>query len=199
MANFNISKEKTESFEGGYWNDPSAGITYAGITTKYYPTWPGFARIRQLTNNKAPKRYTTFKDELLNQMIFDFYKNIFWDKKVYGSLITNQDLANMCYDFVLHKENAAIGVINTVAFTINKNIKAGTTFLSKDAIATMNAQPQRFYTLLRAARIAYYKTPGKFSTKKAASFVDRVKKLPESIVATTAATSSLFFYPFSVI
>jgi lysozyme family protein len=194
MANFNISKEKTKSFEGGYWNDPSAGITYAGITTKYYPTWAGFARIRQLTNNKAPKRYTIFKDQLLNQMVFDFYKNIFWDKKVYGQLINNQDLANMCYDFILHKENAAINVINNVALSINKNIKIGKTFLSKDVLAVMNAQPEKFYTLLRAARIEYYLTPGKFSTELAQAFVDRVEKLPEIISVQKAALPTALFF-----
>lgn len=181
MANFNITKEITKEFEGGFWNDPSAGWTYRGITEKNYPSWPGFARIRQLTGGRAPARYAVIKDSILDTMVDDFYNAAFWKKIVSGDSIRSQEVANMAYDFILHKQNAAVAVINNVAKTFSPAAATKLTVLSADVLRAMNTSPAAFYSRLRAARIAYYNNSPKFSKPMKAAFVKRVNKMPEKI------------------
>ncbi|MBC7535104.1 MAG: hypothetical protein H7258_05365 [Ferruginibacter sp.] len=181
MANFNISKDITIEFEGGFFNDRSAGWTYRGITEKFYPSWPGFARIRKLTGGKTPARYKIFKDAILDAYVDEFHNSVFWKNKVTGESIANQAIANMCYDFILHKENDAIKVINNVAKVFNPYITTKQTSLSLDVVKEMNKNPLEFYASLRNARLAYYNNSRNFSKPLKASFVRRVNKLPSSI------------------
>lgn len=189
MANFHEAKIVTKAFEGGFWNDPSAGWTYAGITKKFYPSWVGFRRIAQLAKGKEPARHTLFKDATLENMVDDFYKNSFWIKKLTGDAIANQNIANMVYDFILHKENDAIKVINQTAKSFNLKAKTALTSLSSDVIAIMNVNAKQFYSSIRAARIAYYtgstlrnkKLVPRFSKGLQNAFTQRVNKLPDTI------------------
>lgn len=185
MANFYISKDFTKDIEGGFWNDPSAGWTYAGITKKYYPLWAGFFRLQQLKHKFYPAkdipRYTIFEDQLLDNYVTEFYRNNFWNKILSGDLITNQTIANFIYDFIVHKQYDAVRVINDSARKLNDVIKTYKTSLSGDVIEVMNDNPSSFYSSLKNARINYYKNSINFSPKYKKDFIDRVKKFPLSV------------------
>ncbi|MEO8769015.1 MAG: glycosyl hydrolase 108 family protein [Ferruginibacter sp.] len=188
MANFFISRELTKNIEGGFWNDPSAGWTYAGITKNNYPFWPGWNRLQELQkkffNGQEIPRYKIFNDSILENLVSDFYKNNFWNKILSGDLIKNQVIANFIYDFIVHKQNAAVGVINNSVSLLDPHItNTSKTSLTKDVIDIINKLPVQFYQTLRTARINYYQSSKHFSDKFKKAFVDRVNKFPVSIAA----------------
>ncbi len=194
MANFKVSKDFTKDIEGGFWNDPSAGWTYAGVTKRYFPLWPGFARLQQLKNKFYPGRaiphYTLFRDEILNRYVDEFYRNTFWNKILSGDIIANQTLANLIYDFVVHKQYDAVAVINYTAKRFDTEIVTHKTKLSEDVLDVMNDKPTRFYSLLRQNRINYYLSSSKFSAKKKQAFKERVEKFPNNISGTPQNSNS---------
>lgn len=195
---FSIAKERTKDLEGGYWKDPSAGHTYAGITWKYYSLWPGWKRLFQLAaakfgNISRVPRYTKFDDAQLNKHIADFYLKRYWNGMMNADLFRNQDIANMVYDFVVHKENDAIAVINHTAKQLSKNVGTSKAKLSAAVIAVANNAQEKFYSTLRRNRELYYKNPKaipgtsvkSFSNALTNAFIrDRVNKFP----ATTRTT-----------
>ena len=184
MANFNAARSFTSDLEGGFWNDPSVGWTYAGITKKFYPTWPGWKRIElmQLTQfrGRAIPRYTIFKDTVLDTLVHIFYESTFW-KFLGGEFIQNQILANFLYDFFVHKQNDAIRVMNEVALTFKPGISIFQTKISADVLSVMNSVPQGFYLKIRNARIYYYTTKKGFSRSIRKAFLKRVDKFPVAI------------------
>ncbi len=184
MANFHISKELTRDIEGGFFDDPTAGPTYRGITQKYYPYWPGFGRIKLLQQKffpgRAIPRYTVFNDPVLDQMVSDFYKNNFWNL-ISGDYIANQHIANFIYDFFVHKQNDAIRVINDAAKVFTANLKTFPTKLSREVLDLINRMPAVYYNTLRQGRINYYKTRPGFSKKNRLAFIERVKRFPATI------------------
>ncbi|TWI80524.1 glycosyl hydrolase family 108 [Lacibacter cauensis] len=195
---FTIAKEKTKDLEGGYWNDPSAGHTYAGITYKYNPNWPGWKRLFQLATSKygsitRTPRYAKFDDEQLNKLIADYYFNRYWNGLMSGNLFRNQDIANFVYDFLLHKENDAVAVINYTAKQLQKNVAASKAKLSAAVITVANNAQEAFYNLLRRNRELYYRSPKSipgtsiksFSKQLADAFIrDRVNKFPAATKTT---------------
>lgn len=182
MANFAIAKNFTKDLEGGFWNDPSVGFTYAGITKKNYPAWPGWRRILQLQKEKfngaAIPRYTIFKDAELNKMVDEFYFVNHWGKYMKGNSISNQDISNLIYDFIVHKQYDAIAVINATVQKIDNSAFVDPYKLTESAIATINAYPRSFYIDLYNNRIKYYQTKKGFSQAMRSKFVERVKRFP---------------------
>ncbi len=184
MASFLESKKFTGDLEGGFWDDPSAGWTYAGITRKYYPSWAGFKRLEQLRrikfgNNPIP-RYTVFNDTTLNNLVSQFYRNNHW-QKINGEYVANQTLANLMWDFYVHKENDAIRVINETGRQLDPGVEIKSTSISIELIKLINQQPVEYYAMLRRARIKYYMTKPGFSKKMREAFVWRVNRFPQSI------------------
>lgn len=209
-VNFTIAKNFTKDLEGGYFKDPSASYTYAGITYKYYPNWKGWPLLFSLAKKKFGSiantpRYTKFKSAELDKLIADFYKINFWDKKLNGSLFRNQDIANFSYDFLVHKENDAIATINVTAKKINPSVLTNKTSLSKAVIDTANANQEKFYTDLRKNRELYYRNPRSipgtgsraFSRGLVNAFIsDRVNKFP--LTTRAQVTLPLFRSPFNL-
>ncbi|RTL56235.1 MAG: hypothetical protein EKK37_17330 [Sphingobacteriales bacterium] len=185
MARFDIAKEYTSDLEGGFWNDPSAGYTYAGITFKYYPDWEGWTRLIQLGKQffgaieKIP-RYTKFNDTILDEDVNNYYQQRQWKFLSKGDSIINQTIANMIYDFIVHKENAAIRVINKAVKTKDSTVITNGSQLSHQVVLLLNQYPQDLYKAIRAARINYYKK-GPFSTKVKKAFIKRVQRFPVEI------------------
>src|SRR5690348_14729738 len=106
MADFNKSLDVLLSWEGGYSNntrDPS-GETYCGISRKNYPTWDGW-KITE-TFQPIPWNYI-IDDEGLNTLVFDFYKQSYWDKESY-QLIEDQDVADKIFQHHVNMGNRAI-------------------------------------------------------------------------------------------
>lgn len=209
-VNFTIAKQFTKDLEGGYWNDPSAGHTYAGITYKYYPNWKGWPLLFQLAAKRFGSiantpRYTKFKSPELDALIADFYKTNFWDKKLNGSLFRNQDIVNFTYDFIVHKENDAIAVINHTAKILQPNVTTNKTSVSKAVIDTANSNQQKFYEVLRNNRVLYYRNPRsipgtgsrKFSAGLVKAFIrDRVNRFP--LTTIPQLLRPLFSSPFNL-
>lgn len=209
-ANFNISKGVTKDLEGGYWNDPSAGHTYNGITFRYFPKWEGWKILFSLANRrfggiaKTP-RYTLFNDEKLSAAVDGFKKREFWDKFIGDNRLLNQDIANFIYDFVFHKKFDAIAVVNHTAKSMNKNVGIRNDRLSDQVVQLINNNQVIFYTALRNNRKLYYQNPKNIPGTKSRAFSrslsnafirDRVNKFP----ATTKATQGFaFFSPFNTL
>lgn len=181
MANFYVSQNITSKFEGGFFNDRTAGWTYAGIAKDYHPEWPGFDRLIWLQQKLYPGRIIPwnhiFGDKLLDQQVLDFYSKIFWPL-ILGDHIENQMIANMIYDFFVHKQNNAITVINASAKVYSPNVKTLATKISPQVVSVINQVPGQFYDTLRKNRILYYKTKPGFSSKSRRLFIARVNELP---------------------
>ncbi len=189
MADFKITMASTRKNEGGYWSD--AGGTYAGITKKYYPNWPGFARIRELQvkqfGGRPIPRYTIFNDAVLEQMVTDFYKQQFWTPKLNGDKINNQTIADFLYDFILHKEGDAVTIINNTAKLLRPTVKTNRYSVSDDVVAVINGSSKIFYATVWAARINYYlsgrtlRGDQRFGKPNIAQFVARTKTFPPAL------------------
>ncbi len=78
MALFNPAWKKLEDAEGGVANvkEDAGGFTYRGITTRYYPEWPGFAYIRNRPNPTAPLEQE--ERVKLDAMALQFYIETYW-------------------------------------------------------------------------------------------------------------------------
>lgn len=196
-VNFHIAKQQTTELEGGYWLDPSAGHTYAGITYKFYPKWPGwpllFQLARQRFGSRPIPRYTVFQNAQLERLVAEFYRQEFWVKLMQGDTFKNQTLANFIYDFLVHKKYDAIAVVNHTARSMAPRVVTSATRITPQVIALANTFQTVFYARLRANREAYYRNPRNilgtkeraFSTALANAFIrDRVNKFPATLQPT---------------
>ncbi len=89
MADFLPAFERTLTAEGGYkLTDIAAdrgGQTYAGLSRKNTPNWPGWHHIDQGRTPPTP-------------LVRDYYKTEYWDR-VRGDEIVDQRIAETLYDF----------------------------------------------------------------------------------------------------
>lgn len=77
-----------EKFELTDDPDDNGGLTYAGITRKNFPKWPGWALIDR--GDAVPER-----------LVSDFYRDEFW-LPVSGPQIVNQRIATSLFSFAVH-------------------------------------------------------------------------------------------------
>ncbi len=98
MANYEPAFEKMIHNEGGYTlhkvQGDRGGLTYAGITEKFYPDWEGWDLVKHDPNN--PK---------ITGMVRAFYKKHYWDR-ILGDQIQSQNTAESIFDFGV---NAGVG------------------------------------------------------------------------------------------
>ena len=208
-ANFHISKNVTKDLEGGFFNDPSAGYTYNGISYKYNPLWKGWPLLFQLAArryghiSKTP-RYAKFDSNELNVLVDAFKKTEFWDRFIGDNRLLNQDIANFIYDFIFHKKFDAVAVINATAKSINAAVQTRADKLSDAVVTVINTAQQKFYKLLYNNRKVYYKNPRAFTGTKSAPFSkslqdafirDRVQKFPAT---TKDSRLPAFYSPFQL-
>lgn len=88
MANFDPAYQKTALFEGaGLTNDPAdrGGQTFAGISRKFHPEWPGWSAV-----DKGDL-------EAAKALLKPFYKTEYWDRLMLGQIL-NQALAEELFD-----------------------------------------------------------------------------------------------------
>ena len=102
MANFTESYKITRQREGGYTNDPddTGGETYKGISRKNFPGWAGWQQVDALkaTNaNKASINDILEKNNVLQELVLNFYKKEFWDILNLDH-VQHQDIANEVFD-----------------------------------------------------------------------------------------------------
>lgn len=112
--------------EGGYSKlaADKGGETYAGITKKNYPTWPGWAIINKLTLSQGE----IINDPKLDKLISDFYKKNFWDVLKCDSL-TQSVAFNLC-DFAIN--SGVTTAAKAFQQVINSLLPTGATTLITD-------------------------------------------------------------------
>lgn len=111
MAEFNTAYDKVRKHEGGYVNNPSdrGGETYAGITRRYYPAWPGWRLIdRKKTSGGFPE--SLHGNGELQTMVRALYKKEFWDQLGLDK-IDSQLLADELFDTSVNMGLIPAGVI----------------------------------------------------------------------------------------
>jgi lysozyme family protein len=95
MADFNQAFDRMLAHEGGLQLSSvemdRGGRTFAGISSRYWPTWPGWA----LVNAGA------FDDPSLLELVKDFYRDEFWDA-IQGDALLEQEVAESIFDFAVN-------------------------------------------------------------------------------------------------
>lgn len=98
MAQFEPAFEKMIRNEGGYQLHEVAGdrggMTYAGISRRYHPHWPGWDLIDSNDMNSR-----------LTEAVRVFYRGQFWDP-IQGDDLAVQEVAESLFDFAV---NAGVG------------------------------------------------------------------------------------------
>lgn len=122
MADFKTAYQLTASNEGGYSNNRTdqGGETYKGISRKAWPAWGGWEIIDQMKKGAGfPGNLEQFVT--LQQMVRDFYKQVFWDTLKLDS-VNNQVVANELYDTAVNMgvKTAAV-FLQRVLNVANKN------------------------------------------------------------------------------
>lgn len=96
MSDFEISYNKTLVNEGGYLlhkvDGDSGGVTFAGITKKYYPKWEGWQELEK-TNYKV-------NDNVIF-LVKSFYREKYWDS-IMGDDIKCQSCADTIFDHAVN-------------------------------------------------------------------------------------------------
>ena len=98
MANFEISFNRTEKFEGkNVWTKISGdtgGETWSGISRKFNPNWEGWKIIDGIPNKK---NYQVIDSIELHKAKLALYRNNYWNP-IWGDKINKQEVANDLYD-----------------------------------------------------------------------------------------------------
>lgn len=106
MASFKEAYKLLLPLEGGYANisGDRGGETYAGISRKFFPRWPGWEIVDK---NKPLKNGAIIDDEGLSQMKERFYEATFWNP-IKGVKIADQPSANFIFDWYVNSGPIAI-------------------------------------------------------------------------------------------
>lgn len=107
MAAFEPAYAVTEWMEGGYANVAfDYGLeTYAGISRRFNPSWPGWAILDRIKLTRPIKHNEKISDPVLIGHVKAFYRDRFLNTGL--QLLHSQEVANIVYDFqVLAGKNA---------------------------------------------------------------------------------------------
>lgn len=145
MANFKSAFEKTIKNEGGYVltkiKFDRGGLTFAGITRRYHPDWPGWTYIDDGKRD----------DPALKKLARDFYKAEFWSR-INGEVIQDQGMAESIYDFGVNAHPVtSIKLAQRVVGVSQDGIVGPVT---SSALNTMD--PKIFHLKFALAKIARY-------------------------------------------
>lgn len=99
MADFLLAFKETLAHEGGYVNNPNdrGGETYKGIARKFHPNWKGWAIIDDMKRMNGFQAKHLDANQMLQNMVQDFYKSEFWDKMNLDS-VNDQRIATELFD-----------------------------------------------------------------------------------------------------
>lgn len=98
MADFYQAYKITMANEGGYSKDPDdvGGETYKGVARNYHQNWKGWDLVDSHRNSGTFKQDLQ-DDEVLQQLVKDFYKENFWDVNLLDK-VSSQNIANEMFD-----------------------------------------------------------------------------------------------------
>lgn len=127
MSDFSISYNKSMSCEGLYSNDPRdlGGETWRGISRKYHPDWNGWKVIDTIKASVRAVDLVKFlrMDDELEEMVQEFYKSEYWDKKAIGQ-IDDQEIADEVFDTSINQGSTiAIKYLQESLNMLNNNEK----------------------------------------------------------------------------
>lgn len=103
MAQFAPAYAIVKRWEGGYVNDPAdkGGETYAGISRRFWPSWPGW----EIVDSAKPLKRNA-KLPQLDFVVEHFYLQL-WNEGNFQK-INSQDVANILFDFRVNSGATAI-------------------------------------------------------------------------------------------
>lgn len=142
MADFLPAYEKMILAEGGYKNHTVAGDrggqTYAGISRRAHPRWPGWAVID--AGGEPPA-----------QMVRDFYAENYW-QPIGGDNIREQEVAETIFDFAV---NGGVATASKLAQAVVGATPDGK--IGARSLAAINAiEPDLFRAAYALAKIKRY-------------------------------------------
>ena len=130
MADFEPVYVATINNEGGYTltndKDDAGGMTYAGISRVFNPSWEGWALIDR-------------GEEVPTDMVRAFYRSEFWNP-LNADLIQNQQVAKSMYDFAV---NTSPKVVVLLVQGICGVVADGR--IGPKTLAALNALPPRLF------------------------------------------------------
>ncbi len=170
MSDFKTALAITLPHEGGYSNVGTdlGGETYAGISRKNWPNWPGWAIIDK---SKPLKRYQYVKDKRLAGLIEVFYYENFW-KRTRGDKIESQQIANFLFDWLVNSGYHAIKGLQRLVGVTDDGLMGPQTLAAVNA-----ADPAELFPKYKAARMKFLKdiiTRDPSQAVNWAGWVDRV-------------------------
>jgi lysozyme family protein len=144
MADFKPIFKQMLLNEGGYKlhevKNDRGGRTYAGISEKYHPDWPGWELINQ-----------GIFDQRLHELVHLFYTEKYWDL-VKGHHIKSQEIAESLFDFAV---NAGVKTAIRLAQVVVGATPDG--IIGQQTIAALNkCPPPIFISNFALSKIARY-------------------------------------------
>ena len=120
MADFNHygAYDAVQQHEGGYIDDPydRGGETYAGISRRFHPYWPGWGQIDDMKKTSTPP-----KDWGMWHHVYSFFKDNYWDA-IRGDEINTQEIANKLLDIAVNMgRRTAIEFLQRSLNLLNRN------------------------------------------------------------------------------
>lgn len=108
MARFEPAYKITKKAEGGWANNPNdlGQETYAGISRKHNPTWPGWKIIDDFKKDHLLRVNEKIWNQELIAMVEDFYRDRF--NQIRANEFKSQAIANLYFDFHVHSGANAI-------------------------------------------------------------------------------------------
>lgn len=105
MADYTIARDLLIYRESGFADveGDKGGMTYAGITMRNYPNWPGWTFIIDRLKEGPIPRGTLFPQ--LNRAVSDFYRYEFWDA-LHLSQVEDQAVADQLLAIAVHYTRA---------------------------------------------------------------------------------------------
>jgi len=144
MADFKAALARVIDNEGGYRlhkvdGDPG-GMTYAGISRRRWPDWPGWAVIDRDGPDAVPA-----------DLVAEFYHRNFW-RPVCGDLLPCQAIAEAVFDYAVNA-----GVVLAVKTAQNLvGVAVDGVCGARTAAALKEVEPRWFLAAYGMRRVAYY-------------------------------------------
>lgn len=147
MAEFKPAFEKTMLSEGGYKlhkvKGDRGGQTFAGISRKFHPDWPGWELI------DAGEREST----RLTILVQEFFDRRFWDR-INGEAIQEQTIADSIYDFAVNAGPVIAIKLAQMVVGVTPDGIVG----PKTSTALNTTDPEGFQLKFAIAKVARYAT-----------------------------------------
>ena len=143
MAKFSPAFDSMILSEGGYFltevTNDLGGQTYAGISRRYWPNWPGWM-------------YIDRKETPPTQLVRDFYKENFWDV-VKGDELNDQYMAESIFSFAVNTGIKVAIKLAQIVVGVAPDGEMGT----KTIYALNTISPHIFMPSYTVAKIARYR------------------------------------------